>query len=45
MKIQIPSTLKKQLVDDWEFIMHQNKVYMCRIMTKSICRIFCWQAH
>ncbi|XP_055804464.1 protein MRG1 [Solanum dulcamara] len=26
VKIQIPSTLKKQLVDDWEFIMHQNKL-------------------
>lgn len=26
MKIQIPSTLKKQLVDDWEFITQQNKV-------------------
>ncbi|CAA3002731.1 MRG1 isoform X1 [Olea europaea subsp. europaea] len=26
LKIQIPSTLKKQLVDDWEFITQQNKL-------------------
>ncbi|XP_009588510.1 protein MRG1 isoform X3 [Nicotiana tabacum] len=26
VKIQIPSTLKKQLVDDWEFITQQNKL-------------------
>ena len=26
VKIQIPSALKKQLVDDWEFINHQDKV-------------------
>ncbi|KAM7510425.1 hypothetical protein LguiB_009300 [Lonicera macranthoides] len=26
IKIQIPSTLKKQLVDDWEFITQQNKL-------------------
>ncbi|XAR57757.1 hypothetical protein NMG60_11026009 [Bertholletia excelsa] len=26
VKIQIPSTLKKQLVDDWEFIMQQDKL-------------------
>ncbi|KAK4346628.1 hypothetical protein RND71_032967 [Anisodus tanguticus] len=26
VKIQIPATLKKQLVDDWEFITQQNKL-------------------
>lgn len=26
VKIQIPSTLKKQLVDDWEFVTQQNKL-------------------
>ncbi|KAK9067026.1 hypothetical protein SSX86_014350 [Deinandra increscens subsp. villosa] len=26
VKIQIPSTLKKQLVDDWEFVNHQDKL-------------------
>ncbi|XP_031110388.1 protein MRG1 [Ipomoea triloba] len=26
IKIQIPSTLKKQLVDDWEFVTQQNKL-------------------
>uniref|UniRef100_A0A2P2M343 Chromatin modification-related protein EAF3 isoform X2 n=1 Tax=Rhizophora mucronata TaxID=61149 RepID=A0A2P2M343_RHIMU len=26
VKIQIPSTLKKQLVDDWEFVNQQDKV-------------------
>ncbi|KAL4582212.1 hypothetical protein LXL04_006755 [Taraxacum kok-saghyz] len=26
VKIQIPSSLKKQLVDDWEFINHQDKL-------------------
>ncbi|KAJ6288726.1 hypothetical protein OIU76_024664, partial [Salix suchowensis] len=25
VKIQIPSTLKKQLVDDWEFVTQQDK--------------------
>lgn len=39
VKIQIPSTLKKQLVDDWEFITQQNKVHICRIMTRFICLI------
>ncbi|KAG5528599.1 hypothetical protein RHGRI_029329 [Rhododendron griersonianum] len=29
IKIQIPSTLKKQLVDDWEFITQQDKVDGC----------------
>ena len=28
IKIQIHSTLKKQLVDDWEFINHQDKVVL-----------------
>lgn len=26
VKIQIPSALKKQLVDDWEYVNHQDKV-------------------
>ncbi|CAI9110238.1 OLC1v1010233C2 [Oldenlandia corymbosa var. corymbosa] len=26
VKIQLPSTLKKQLVDDWEFVTQQNKL-------------------
>ena len=26
VKIQIPSTLRKQLVDDWEFVTQQDKV-------------------
>jgi hypothetical protein len=26
VKIQIPSTLRKQLVDDWEFVNQQDKV-------------------
>lgn len=26
IKIQIPSTLRKQLVDDWEFVTQQDKV-------------------
>lgn len=28
VKIQIPPTLRKQLVDDWEFISQQDKVDM-----------------
>lgn len=28
VKIQIPSTLKKQLVDDWEFVNQQDKVQL-----------------
>lgn len=27
IKIQIPATLKKQLVDDWEFVNQQDKVF------------------
>ncbi|KAF9678549.1 hypothetical protein SADUNF_Sadunf07G0046300 [Salix dunnii] len=27
VKIQIPSTLKKQLVDDWEYVTQQDKVF------------------
>lgn len=32
MKIQIPSTLKKQLVDDWEYVNQQDQV-SCGVFT------------
>lgn len=28
INIQIPSTLRQRLVDDWEFIIQQNKVLL-----------------
>lgn len=28
VKIQIPSALKKQLVDDWELVSEQDKVFL-----------------
>ena len=36
IKIQIPSTLKKQLVDDWEFITQQDKVLILSHMSDFI---------
>jgi mortality factor 4-like protein 1 len=31
MKIPLPSTLKKQLVDDWEFITQLGQAYYLRL--------------
>ena len=43
VKIQIPSTLRKQLVDDWEFVTQQDKVSLkCFSIQLKILPTKCW---